>query len=257
MARRVSDKAWRTYTKRLDAQRAAAREDAYTWVMRHAKDGRVPMEKCRRMMSSSALYHGRSTAALAASYFDQMAVAEGADAVKAIAVLDPMDKRAQTMAIALNKSLPKLKAGDTEGFAKAIAAAVAEDVKRQASNTMLFNAAKNGAEFAWIPGGDETCAYCIAVAAAGWTPARKATAMGEHEDHIHDNCMCEFAIRFNEDTKYASYDPSTYKDQYDSAEGSNSREKINSMRREYYAENIDEMRAQQRENYAIRTAAEG
>ena len=248
MARRVSDKAWRTYTKRLEKQRDAAWQDAYDWVMRHGE--RVPMDRCKRMMVEASVHHGRSTSALAATYFDQMARAEGAEGVKAIAVNDAVQDRAKRLSIAANKSLPKLSAGDTEGFAKAIAAAVAADVKRQATNTTVFNAAKYGAEFAWIPGGDETCAFCITLASNGWQRASKETAMGQHAEHIHDNCMCEFAIRFDKSTEYAGYNAEKYEQIYEDADGRSSQDKVNSIRRDLYAENGDKIREQHRERYA-------
>lgn len=248
---RVSRKAWDTYTKRLMAQRNEARDVAYSWVMRHvdfASD--EVMKRCRRMMVEASIYHGRATSALAAAWFDQLAMAEGANTVKAVAVNDPVQLRARRMGIASNAALPKLLAGDKEGFARAIASAVAADVKRQATNTVMLNAQKNGAEYAWIPGGDETCAFCIALASNGWQPAARATAMGNHADHIHDNCMCEFAIRFDESTSYGSYDPEKYERIYDEADGRSANDKINSIRRDLYAENADKIREQHRERYA-------
>ena len=249
---RVSRKAWDTYTKRLMAQRNEARDVAYSWVMRHvdfASD--EVMKRCRRMMVEASIYHGRATSALAAAWFDQLAMAEGAKTAKAVAVNDPVQLRARRMGIASNAALPKLLAGDKEGFARAIASAVAADVKRQATNTVMLNAQKNGAEYAWIPGGDETCAFCIALAANGWQPAAKATAMGAHADHIHDNCMCEFAIRFDKSTDYGSYDAQKYADMYSDADGRGSKDKINSIRRDLYAENKDRINEQHRERYAV------
>ena len=247
MARRVSDRAWRNYTRRLEAQRKAAYEDAYGWGMRHEH---ADMRMLRRMMVEASIHHGRSTSALAASWFDQMARSEGADVAKAVAVNDPAHLRARRMGIVANKSLSKLEAGDLEGFARSIASGVAADVKRQATNTIMLNAQKAGAEFAWIPGGAETCAFCIALASNGWQPAARATAMGEHADHIHDNCECEFAIRFDKDTRYASYDADKYAQLYDDAEGKNAQGKINSIRRDLYAENKDKINEQHRERYA-------
>ncbi|MBQ9002197.1 MAG: hypothetical protein IJ087_10120 [Eggerthellaceae bacterium] len=251
MARRVSKRAWEGYTRRLEAQRAAAYDDAYEWVVRNVPSrGRLDMKRLRLMMVEAANHHGKSTAALAATWFDQMARAEGADAMKAVPVNDTAKTRVKRMAICSNKALPKLEAGDVEGFARAIASAVAADVKRQATNTVMLNAQKNGAEYAWIPGGAETCAFCIALAANGWQPAAKATAMGEHADHIHDNCECEFAIRFNESTEYGAYDAQKYADIYGDADGRSSQDKINSIRRELYAENRDKINEQHRERYA-------
>ena len=202
------------------------------------------------MMLSASIEHGRSTATLSATWFDQVARAEGADAAKAIVFIENKSDRAKRLAIAAKKSQPKLAVGDVEGFAKAIARAVAADVKRQATNTTVFNAAKNGCEFAWIPGGGETCAFCIMLASNGWVRASKETALGQHAEHIHDNCMCEFAIRFNDDTKYSSYDASKYEEMYKDADGGNWQAKVKSMRRDLYQENKDTINAQHRERYA-------
>ena len=253
MARRVSKKAWDNYTKRLEAQRLEAYNDAYKWVMRHENASK---RNIRQMMVEVSTHHGMSTSALAATWFDQLALAEGADIVKAVPINDPHQLRARRMAIARNAAMPKLLAGDREGFAKAIASAVAADVKRQASNTVMLNAIRTNAEFAWIPGGDETCAFCIAVASNGWQPASKATALGGHADHIHDNCLCEFAIRFDKSTQYSSFDADKYSEMYKDADGRNAQDKINSIRRDLYAENGDKIREQHRERYAALHAAD-
>ena len=202
------------------------------------------------MMVENSIYHGKATAALAASWFDQVAKASKADVDKAFVVNDPVKLRNQRMAIALRKSLPKLVAGDDEGFCKAIASAVAADVKRQATNTMVVNAIRAHAEFAWIPDGAETCAFCIMLASNGWQPAAKSTALGNHAEHIHDNCMCEFAIRFDDDTNYSGYDPAPYKEMYADADGGSWQAKVNSMRRDLYQENKETITAQHRERYA-------
>lgn len=259
MARRVSTRAWDAYTRRLEAQRVAASDAAYAFVMKNIGDMDEDelLWHIRHTLPSLCMRFGASTSALAASWFDQMARAEDADVPKAVSVNDPVQMRVRRLAIASNKALPKLAAGDADGFAKAIASAVAADVKRQATNTVLLNAQKAKAEFAWIPGGDETCAFCIALAANGWQSAAKATAMGEHADHIHDHCMCEFAVRFNESTDYSTYDEQKYADIYDSADGSTSAEKINSIRREQYAENKDVINAQHRERYAAMHSQDG
>jgi hypothetical protein len=248
MARRVSKKAWSDYTRRLEAQRTEAFDVTYGWVMKRF-DG--SMKDLRAFMTWASMNYGKSTSALAASWFDQMAAAEGAkNVVKAVAVNDPPNVRVKRLAIASNKSLAKYVAGDKEGFARSIASAVAADVKRQATNTIMLNAQKNGAEYAWIPGGSETCAFCIALASNGWQPAARSTAMGNHADHIHDNCECEFAIRFDRDTQYAGYDPDKYEKIYDDADGRSSQAKINSIRRDLYQENKDKINEQHRERYA-------
>ena len=56
------------------------------------------------------------------------------------------------------------------------------------------------------------------LAANGWVRASKKTVKGDHSEHIHANCNCEFGVRFGQDTS-AGYDPSKYKAIYDNAEG--------------------------------------
>lgn len=259
MARRVSKKAWERYTRMLEAQRNAASDAAYKWVIKNYGSlfGEEGAWLTKQMMVQLAMKYGMSTSALAAAWFDQIAMAEGADVVKAVAVNDAAQIRARRMSIAYNYALAKQAAGDKEGFARAIASSVAADVKRQATNTIMLNAQKNGAEYAWIPGGDETCAFCIALASNGWQPAARATAMGENADHIHDNCMCEFAIRFDKSTDYSSYDADKYAEIYSDADGRSSQDKINSIRRDLYAENKDRINAQHRERYAALHSTSG
>lgn len=246
---RVTGAAWELYTAHLEAQRQAAFDSAFKWAMSHLGEEQFT-RKCRRMMVENSIYHGKATAALAASWFDQVARASKANVDKAFVVNDPVKLRNQRMAIALRKSLPKLVAGDDEGFCKAIASAVAADVKRQATNTMVVNAIRARAEFAWVPDGAETCAFCIMLASNGWQPAAKSTALGNHAEHIHDNCMCEFAIRFDDDTNYSGYDPAPYKEMYADADGGSWKAKVNSMRRDLYQENKETITAQHRERYA-------
>lgn len=70
-----------------------------------------------------------------------------------------------------------------------------------------------------------------------------------HAEHIHANCDCEYAIRFNNDTEYESYDPRVYEDIYYDADTSSyglhdghwqsmSTARINGIRRAQYADKI-------------------
>ena len=66
-------------------------------------------------------------------------------------------------------------------------------------------------------------------------------------EHIHANCDCEFAIRFDHNTTVAGYDPEKYLKQYRDAGGD-----INKMRRVNYADNKERINAQKRAAYAAR-----
>lgn len=119
-------------------------------------------------------------------------------------------------------------------------------VKRAGADTTLKNAVRDGAEWAWVPHGD-TCPFCITLASNGWQKASSKVLKGGHAEHIHANCDCEFAIRFDHNTTVAGYDPDKYLAQYNAAGGD-----INKMRRVNYAANKERINAKKRAAYAAR-----
>ena len=121
-------------------------------------------------------------------------------------------------------------------------------VKQAGADTTVQNAVRDGAEWAWVPSGD-SCAFCIALASRGWETASQKALKGNHAQHIHANCDCTYAIRFDGESKYESYNPAKYKEIYDNASDGNSYEKINAIRREQYKLNKDEINASKRINY--------
>ena len=121
-------------------------------------------------------------------------------------------------------------------------------VKRAGADTTLHNAIRDGAEWAWVPHGD-TCPFCIMLASNGWQKASAKLLKGGHAEHIHANCDCEFAVRFDGSTNVAGYDPEKYLRQYRAA-GSD----VNAMRRIDYAAHRERINAQKRAAYAARTA---
>lgn len=127
-----------------------------------------------------------------------------------------------------------------------VASAVARQVKMVSVDTVMKNALRDGAEWAWIPHGD-TCAFCIMLASRGWQKASKKALKNGHAEHIHANCDCTYAVRFNNRTEVEGYDPDKYLDMYYDAGGD-----LNEMRREFYADNKDRINAQKRSAYEKR-----
>lgn len=115
-----------------------------------------------------------------------------------------------------------------------IASGVSRQVKMVGVDTVMHNALRDGAEWAWIPSGD-TCAFCIMLASRGWQKASKKALKNGHAQHIHANCDCIYGVRFDKDTEVEGYDPKEYLDMYYAAdevdEGGSARERINYMRR--------------------------
>lgn len=127
--------------------------------------------------------------------------------------------------------------------------AVSRLVKKTGCDTTLKNAFRDRAQYAWIPSGD-TCAYCLALASYGWVnvSAQKIKKGYPHAEHIHSNCDCTYAIRFNEDTDVEGYDPKAYNRIFDKAEElaeeegkptgwyNTDKENVNAVRRMQYAQ---------------------
>ena len=190
--------------------------------------------------------YGEASAAWACEMYD--AIAEASNVIVPAAVPAEIASKNE-VGKALNGVL---KTSVNEDYVSSV---VSRFVKQASQDTTLQNALRDGAQFAWIPAGD-TCVFCLTLASRGWQYASKAAIKGGHAEHIHANCDCAYAIRFDDKTNVAGYNPEKYKEMYDNAEGDNSKEKINSMRRKYYDENKDKINAQKREAYALREEAD-
>ena len=93
----------------------------------------------------------------------------------------------------------------------------------------------------------DICAFCITLASRGWQRASEAALRGGHAEHIHANCDCEYAIRFDRYSTVAGYDPEKYLRQYRGT-GSD----VQAMRRMDYAKNRERINAQKRAAYTAR-----
>ena len=129
-----------------------------------------------------------------------------------------------------------------------IGAVVGRLVKQVGADTTMQNALRDGAQFAWIPSGD-TCAFCITLASRGWQYASKNAIKNGHAEHIHANCDCTYAIRFDNETNVEGYNPQKYESMYYGADGNTPKQRINAMRREFYEDNKEKIKAQKRSAY--------
>lgn len=153
-----------------------------------------------------------------------------------------------------------LKASNNEEL---ISSGLARLVKMAGVDTVINNALRDGAEWAWIPHGD-TCAFCITLASRGWQRASKDAIKNGHAEHIHANCDCTYAVRFNSSTQVQGYDPEEYLELYNGKgidaeiwDGAHTPdEKINAMRRQFYKDNKGKINAQKRDAYEKRKELE-
>lgn len=236
---------WARFFRTLAALDDRAAAELQAFISRRGGLEAVDRDALIAYAHGLATKYGEGAAALAAEMYDAVAATSGAAVLAAVPAATAT--YAETAA-AINGTIKSM---DPE----IVCGAVGRLVKMAGVDTTMQNALRDGAEWAWIPQGD-TCAYCLMMAGRGWQRASKKSIKNGHAEHIHANCDCTYAVRFDKDTGVEGYDPAAYAEAFDQAEGETWREKLNTMRRADYAENRDEINAQKRAAYARRQARE-
>lgn len=238
---RISDKVWSNYIKKLRAFNDKAASLVAKYYEAHTITSTDDLNRLIEYSYAVATKYGEGAAALSAEMYDAIAELSG--------VFLPPAETAPTATVsetarAVNGA--RLFSQDPE----VIGSAIGRLVKQAGVDTTMQNALRDGAEWAWIPRGD-TCAFCLTLASRGWQRASRKALKNGHAEHIHNNCDCTYAIRFNDDTDVEGYDPDAYYDMYKSEPGT-PEQKINALRRKFYQENKDAINAQKRSAYAKR-----
>lgn len=248
----ISTNDWLNYINKLSKLNKSAADAIVAYVQ---KNGFSDTDALISYANAVVQTYGSGSAALAAAMYDATAEAAGY-------FYDP----AEPAALPGYGEIAKTVKGTlkTSQNVNELAGAVSRLVKRAGADTTLQNAYRDrprkkygkkrntGAQIAWVPHGD-TCPFCLMLASNGW---RNQTVGGaqNHAEHIHSNCDCTYAVRFDDHSGVQGYDPDVYKDMYDNAEGDTWKEKVNSMRRAQYAKDKDRINAQKRAAYAERTS---
>lgn len=228
---KITEKAWIDYINRLSQVNRKAGTLMRQYIEQHGTDNTDALITYAAALVNK---YGEGCAELACQMYDAVAEASGVIVPAAEPAEIAGDSEIAKMVYGTKKSSPLLESG------------VSRLVKQAGADTTLKNALRDGAEWAWVPHGD-TCAFCITLASRGWQRASDKALKGGHAQHIHANCDCEYAIRFNANTTVAGYDPEKYLQQYEDAGGD-----INAMRRANYAEHKDIINAKKRAAYAAR-----
>lgn len=241
---KVTKKQWSRYQKKLNAISTNAAKAMQVWIASQGGFTAIEFEVAIAKAYALATKYGEASAALSALMYDAMAETAGANVASAVV--------AETATIGeVSKAI--YGAGSFSQNDDYIAGTVGRLVKQAGADTTLQNAKRDGAQFAWIGNGD-SCAYCEMMSSMGWQYASEDTIKGNHADHIHANCDCEFMIRFDNETTVEGYEPNT--SLYEQTAGNTFEEKVNTLRRAEYAQNKDEINAQKRIAYAKRTHSE-
>lgn len=242
----IPKKVWKRYSDGLAKVSNEAKALIIRYIESHDVDGEEGRDELIRYAYGLSTKYGEAAAAYACQMYDAITELEGSTAPPA----EPAETATYSeVAKAVNGTMKYALVGQMVGTA------VGRLVKMAGQDTTLKNAIRDRAYFAWIPEGD-TCVYCLMIAAEGWQRASASALSGGHAEHIHGNCNCSYAIRHDKDTEYGGYNPSDYAKQIDSAEGDTEEEKLNSLRRQNYAKNKDEINEQKRISYRARALAE-
>ncbi len=225
----ITEKTWTEYISQLARLNEIAAQKMAAYITRHGTADTAALTEYAYALVQK---YGEGSAELACQMYDAVAESSGAG-VPPAEPAEPADYgETAKMVNATKQSPPQLQGG------------VSRLVKRAGADTTLKNAIRDGAEWAWVPHGD-TCPFCITLASRGWQRASKKALKGNHAEHIHAHCNCEYAVRFDGRTTVAGYDPDKYLAQYNAHGGD-----INAMRRAQYAKNKDKINAQKRAAYA-------
>ena len=231
---RITATAWAAYTQQLAKLNKKAGQLMADYIAAH---GTGDTDALIAYAHALVTKYGEGSAELACQMYDALAAAAKAGVPAAEPAQPASYGEVARMVQATKASQPQMQQG------------VSRLVKRAGADTTLKNALRDGAEWAWVPQGD-TCAFCLTLASRGWQKASQAAIKGGHAEHIHANCDCEYAIRFDGRSTVAGYDPDEYLRRYRAA-GSD----VNALRRVNYARNRERINAQKRAAYAARKAA--
>lgn len=214
----ISKESWQNYVNMLASVNQKAGKLMQSYIDQHGYDDVKNLIETAYQISSA---YGEANGSLACQMYDEIARIQSAHVPSAEMAETPkygeVAKAVQGTMLNKNSTVP----GTVERLTKQVGA-----------DTMIKNAKRDGAQWAWIPGGSETCAFCITLASQGWKNASEAQLRGNHASHIHAHCRCEFAIRFDRKSNVEGYDPKKYYDMYMNASDSKSPvKKINALRR--------------------------
>ena len=242
----ISDATWNTqYIGRLRAINNAAADKIRKYLEKHII---VTLQDWNALIDFAfgvSTKYGEAAAAIACEFYDAIAAASGA-AVSAAA---------PAATASYSEVAKSIRGTGKSGNIELMAGSISRLVKMTSVDTTMQNAIRDGAEWAWIPRGD-TCAFCLSLASRGWQRASKKALKNGHAEHIHANCDCTYAVRFDSETTVEGYAPEKYLEVYRDATGNSPEEKINSLRRQIYSEKKEEINAQKRAAYAARKERE-
>lgn len=245
---RITTRAWNNYIgilRRISDRASKEMLAMVTKLSNQYNEGIITLEEYENAAIdyayALATKYGEASGAMACEMYDAIAELQGANVPPAV----------PATTATMGETAKAVKGTMKTGNVNIVAAATGRLVKLVGVDTMQQNALRDGAEWAWIPQGD-TCAFCLTLASRGWQKASKKALKNGHAEHVHANCDCTYAVRFNDGLDVQGYDPDKYLEMYENADGNTPQARINALRREFYDENKEIINEQKRSAYAKR-----
>lgn len=186
------------------------------WIQKHGfSDDKALLDYAYALAS----HYGEAISALSCQMYEATAAAQGV-----------IIRAAEAAPIPEYGEVAKAIHGTMKQSEKKVPATMQRLVKQVGADTTIRNAQRDGAQFAWVPHGD-TCAFCITLASRGWQYEDPKNRRPRAE-HIHANCDCQYAVRFDNKSTVEGYDPKVYEDMYYNAGPGSPKDKINALRRQ-------------------------
>ena len=202
----ITAEAWQTFIRKLRLVNEAASKKILDYLTAHPIQSYEDRQRLIEYAYLTAAKYGEGAAALACDMYDAIAMASDAAVPAALPASVP------TVGEVAKTITGTLKTGNDN----IVAESIGRLVKRTGVDTTMRNAIRDGAEWAWIPQG-ETCAFCLTLASRDWQRASKEALKGGHAEHIHANCDCTYAVRFDRKTNVEGYEPKKYLEMYKNA----------------------------------------
>lgn len=264
---RILNKDWTAYINKLSKLSKIAAEMMQKYVEKNGFDN---TDAVIAYAYGLVTKYGEGSAELSAQMYEAIADMQGA--IIDAAIPAPTATYSET-AKAIKGSLKQSPSGQL------ITSVTSRLVKQAGADTIMQNAVRDGAYYAWINSGSENCPYCLMISAMGWQRAGKGSLNDKHAEHIHANCDCQYIVDFKGNLEIPGYNPLELQTQIETdigedfdyeyasdfdrflkANGRKSerggRAGLNALRRQRYAENKNIINAQKRNAYAIRNENE-
>lgn len=258
----ITQKQWKTYISKLRQINDKAADEFRNTIISKGGYGNIDRQVLIDYAYGISTKYGEASAALSAQMYDAVAELSGVAVPAAV----PAETATYSEVAKTVNGIIKNTNSDSvlsQGIGKLVKQAGADTILSNAHRDMYLSRPRgkgssaskrrhSGAQVAWIPSGD-TCPFCMILASKGWQ-RQTVWASDNHADHIHANCDCTYAVKFNDDLVYEGYEPEAYENMYFYADGSTRNEKINSMRRMQYKDPAtrEKINAQKRAAYAAR-----